>query len=350
MSATTYSEDTRLDACGPTTRCQARGRADVLPAQRLLSGRVVRTPVVRSEELDRRAGARVWLKAENLQRGGSFKLRGALLAVGRLAGDGASGVIAQSTGNHAIAVALAARDHALPVVLVLPPDVPRGKADAVRAAGGEVVLEGATPAERSVVVDRLRAERGWAVVDPWQDPDVLAGQSTATAELIDQVWTAGGALDTIVAPVGGGSALAGACLAAAGLGIHIVGAEPAAVPALTEALRTGRPVAVPVRPTIADGLRPDIIGRLPFEICRTGVSRVITVDEAAIADALCLALLHARLLVEPAAATALAGALALLAETGNEARDVGVLLTGGNVDPALVVRLLAERDSPAGAA
>jgi threonine dehydratase len=107
---------------------------------------------------------------------------------------------------------------------------------------------------------------------------------------------------------------------------------------------------VPVRPTIADGLRPDIIGRLPFEICRTGVSRVITVDEAAIAEALCLALLHARLLVEPAAATALAGALALLAETGSQARDVGVLLTGGNVDPALVVRLLAERDSQAGAA
>jgi threonine dehydratase len=340
MSATTYSD----------TRLEARGRADVLPAQRLLSGRIVRTPVVRSEELDRRAGARIWLKAENLQRGGSFKLRGALLAVGRLAGDGASGVIAQSTGNHAIAVALAARDHALPAVLVLPPDVARGKVDAVRAAGGEVVLDGATPAERFAVVARLRAERGWAVVDPWQDPDVVAGQSTATAELIDQVWTAGGALDTIVVPVGGGSALAGACLASAGLGIDVVGAEPAAVPALTEALRAGRPVTVPVRPTIADGLRPDTIGRLPFEICRTGVSRVITVDEAAIADALCLTLLHARLLVEPAAATALAGALTLLAETGNEARDVGVLLTGGNVDPALVARLLADRHPCGGAA
>jgi threonine dehydratase len=349
MSATTY-HDTRLDARFGATRFAARGRADVLPAQRLLSGRIVRTPVVRSEELDRRAGARIWLKAENLQRGGSFKLRGALLAVSRLAGDGASGVIAQSTGNHAIAVALAARDNALPAVLVLPPDVAPGKLDAVRAAGGEVVLEGATPAERSAVVERLRAERRWAVVDPWEDPDVVAGQSTATAELIDQVWTAGGALDTIVAPIGGGSVLAGACLAAAGLGIDIVGAEPAAVPALTEALRAGRPVAVPVRPTIADGLRPDMIGRLPFEICRTSVSRVITVDEAAIADALCLALLHARLLVEPAAATALAGALALLAETDNEARDVGVLLTGGNVDPALVARLLAERDSRAGAA
>ena len=350
MSATMHGEDTRLDTRYRTTTLEALGREQVLPAQRLLAGRVVRTPVVRSEELDRRAGARIWLKAENLQRGGSFKLRGALLAVGRLVDDGAPGVIAQSTGNHAIAVALAARDNALPAVLVLPPDVARGKADAVRAAGGEIVLEGATPAERAAVVERLRAERGWAVVDPWENPDVVAGQSTATAELIDQVWTAGGALDTIVLPVGGGSALAGACLASAGLGIDVVGAEPAAVPALTTALRAGRPVAVPVRTTIADGLRPDTIGRLPFEICRTAVSRVITVDEPAIADALCLALLHARLLVEPAAATALAGAFALLAESGDDVRDVGVVLTGGNVDPALVARLLAERDVRAGTA
>ena len=345
MSATTYGEDTELDA----PRFAARGRGDVLPAQRLLAGRIVRTPVVRSDELDRRAGARVWLKAENLQRGGSFKLRGALLAVGRLADAGASGVVAQSTGNHAIAVALAARDLGLRAVLVLPPDVNYGKADAVRAAGAEVVLEGTTPGERSVVVERLRDERRWGVVDPWEDPDVVAGQSTATAELIDQVWSAGGALDTIVVPVGGGSALAGACLAAAGLGIHVVGAEPAAVPALTAALRAGRPLAVQARPTIADGLRPDTIGRLPFEVCRDAVSRVITVDEPAIGDALCLALVHARLLVEPAAATALAGALALLSEPGSEVRDVGVLLTGGNVDPALVARLLAERDPRGGA-
>jgi threonine dehydratase len=334
---------------GEQTSRDAIGRAEVLPAQRLLAGRILRTPVVRSEELDRRAGARIWLKAENLQRGGSFKLRGALLAVGRLSADGVAGVIAQSTGNHAIAVALAAHDHRLRAVLVLPPDVARGKAEAVREAGGELVLEGATPAERGAVVERLRAERGWAVVDPWENPDVVAGQSTATAELIDQVWSAGGALDTIVLPVGGGSALAGACLASAGLGINVVGAEPAAVPALTGALRAGRPVAVPVRPTIADGLRPDTIGRLPFEICRTAVRRVVTVDEGAIADALCLALVHARLLVEPAAATALAAALALTAEQGDEVRDVGVVLTGGNVEPALVARLLAERDTRAAA-
>jgi threonine dehydratase len=318
-------------------------------AESVLTGRIVRTPVVRCEELGGRAGARLWLKAENLQRGGSFKLRGALLAVGRLAGAGAAGVIAQSTGNHAIAVALAARDHGLPALLVVPPDVAESKADAVRAAGAELVRDGDTPAQRAAVVERLRGDRGWSVVDPWENPDVVAGQSTATAELIDQVWSAGGVLDTIVVPVGGGSALAGACLASAGLGIDVVGAEPTAVPALTEALRAGRPVAVPVGPTLADGLRPDTIGSLPFEICRTAVHRVITVDESAMADALCLTLLHARLLIEPAAAVALAGALALTRDS-DQVRDVGVLLSGGNIALALVARLLDERCREAGVA
>jgi threonine dehydratase len=341
MPGTTYDEDITFRS--PT-------RADVLAAQRALAGRIVRTPVLRSEELDRLAGARVWLKAENLQRSGSFKLRGALLAVARLASRGARGIVAQSTGNHAIAVALAARDRGLPGVLVLPPDAATSKVAAVRAAGGEVVLEGSTPMDRAAVVDRLRAERGWEVVDPWEDPDVVAGQGTATAELIDQVTSAGGALDTVVLPVGGGSALAGACLASSGLGIDVVAAEPAAVPALTGALRAGRPVTVRTRPTIADGLRPDRIGRLPFEICRSTVARVITVDEPAIADALCRALLHARLLIEPAAATALAGAVALLAERASGVRDVGVVLTGGNVEPGLVARLLAERIRVGGAA
>lgn len=341
MPATTYDEDTTLRT--PT-------RADVVAAQRALAGRVVRTPVLRSDELDRLAGARVWLKAENLQRGGSFKLRGALLAVARLAGTGARGLVAQSTGNHAIAVALAARDHGLPAVLVLPPDAAPGKVTAVRAAGGEVVLEGSTPRDRAAVVSRLRAERGGVVVDPWEDPDVVTGQGTATAELLDQVSSAGGRLDTVVLPVGGGSALAGACLATTGLGIDVVAAEPAAVPALTGALRSGHPVTVRARPTIADGLRPDRIGDLPYDICRPAVARVITVDEPAIADALCRLLLQARLLVEPAGATALAGALALLAEPATGVRDVGVVLTGGNVEPGLVARLLADRVEVGGAA
>ncbi|WP_055590815.1 threonine ammonia-lyase [Streptacidiphilus griseoplanus] len=314
------------------------GRGDVLHAGRRLAGRVWRTPVVRSDQLDALSGARLWLKAENLQRGGSFKVRGALLALERLAASGSRGVVAQSTGNHAIAVALAAREHRLPTTVVLPSDAAPTKVRRIRETGAEVRLVGTVLAERVAVVEELRERHGYDVVDPYDDPLVVAGQGTATAELISQVAEAGGRLDTVVVPIGGGSAIAGACLAAAGHDVAVVGAEPEAVPAFTAALDAGRPVTVPLRYTLADGLRPDRIGDLPFRLAQGRVSTVLEVAEAAIADALRAALLHARLLVEPAAATALAAAMSFAAEHGG---DVGVLLTGGNVEPALVSSLLA---------
>ncbi|TDD94235.1 threonine ammonia-lyase [Actinomadura rubrisoli] len=307
-------------------------------ARRRLAERLVTTPVVRCEALDGLAGTRLWLKAENLQLGGSFKMRGALLAVARLAGDGSRGVVAQSTGNHAIAVARAAREYGLPAVLVLPVDAAPTKIAAIRAAGAEVVLAGTALAERTALVEQVRTARGFDLIDPYLDPDVVAGQGSATAELIRQARAEGTALDAVVVPVGGGSAVAGACLAARGHGIRVIAAEPLAVPALGAALRAGRPVTVPVGTTIADGLRPDRISTLAFELARDEVAQVVTVPEAAIAEALCLALVHARLLVEPAAATALAAALRLPAP---RPAAVGVLLSGGNVEPGLVASLLA---------
>ena len=315
-------------------------------AQRQLGDRVVQTPVIRSDELDQLAGARLWLKAENLQRGGSFKMRGAVLAVERLAAAGSRGVVAQSTGNHAIAVALAARERDLPAVLVLPLDAATSKIRRIRDAGAEVILAGAVLADRVAVVDQLRTARGLDVIDPYQNPDVVAGQGTATAELVDQVRAAGGRLDAVVIPVGGGSAVAGACLATSGQGISVIAAEPAAVPALSHALRAGHPVTVPVGPTIADGLRPDRVGQLPFDLARRSVADVVILDETAIAEALCLALTRARLLVEPAAATALAAALQCANWFGSPIGDIGVLLSGGNVQADLVSGLLARHVDP----
>lgn len=312
-------------------------------ARHRIAGRVVRTPVVRSEELDRVAGARLWLKAENLQRGGSFKIRGALLAVDRLMETGSLGVVAQSTGNHAIAVALAAAQFRLPAVLVLPTDAAPTKVRRIRETGAEVIQAGTTLADRIRVVEELRNARGYDEIDPYQNPDVVAGQGTATADLLHQVDAADGRLDAVVLPVGGGSAVAGACLATAGRGIDVYGSEPGAVPALTAALRAGGPVTVEAKPTIADGLRPDRIGQLPYDLVHDVVTEVFTIDENAIAEAMRLVLVHARLLVEPAAATALAGALRLAAD--GRARDIGVLLSGGNVETSLVASVLDHRVS-----
>lgn len=318
----------------------ALDHSGVMRAERELDGRVWRTPVVRCAPLDAIAGVRLWLKAENLQHGGSFKARGALLAVDELARAGSRGVIAQSTGNHAIAVALAAREHRLPALLVLPADAPPAKVRRIRETGAEVVTAGTLLAERVAVVDELQQRHGYDAVDPYQNPRVVLGQATATAELLGQVAAEGVRLDAVVVPIGGGSAVAGACLAAEGSGTAVVGAEPESVPALTAALEAGRPVTVPARFTVADGLRPDRIGALPFALARHAVTAVVTVPEPAIGEALVAAFLHARLVVEPAAATALAAGLAHAAEYGS---DVGVLLSGGNVEPSLVTAMLAGR-------
>ena len=316
------------------------GFRDVRNASHRLAGRTVVTPLLRSDELDEIAGARLWLKTENFQRGGAFKLRGALLAVDRLAARASRGVVAQSTGNHAIAVALAARELGLPAVLVLPDDAAAAKVSRIAAAGADVVKAGTTLAERSAKASQIVAARGFDLVDPYEDRDVVAGQGTAAAELLGQVSAAGGRLDGLVIPVGGGSALAGGCLAAQGQDLALIGAEPAAVPALTAALRAGHPVTVRAAPTIADGLRPDTIGQLPLRICRAAAAQVVTVTEPAIAEAMRLALLRARLLIEPAAAAALAAALRL-AGGRFAGGDLGVLLSGGNVSADLVARVLA---------
>ncbi|MFF8646229.1 threonine/serine dehydratase [Streptomyces sp. NPDC015345] len=321
-------------------------RADVDRAELRLAPRILRTPVIRSDQLDAQCGARLWLKAENLQRGGSFKVRGALLAVEELAAAGSRGVVAQSTGNHAIAVALAARAHALPTLIVLPSDAPPAKVGRIREAGARVVFAGTTLAERVAAVEEFRELHGYDVVDPYENPHVVAGQGTATAELLEQAAAEGVRLDTVVVPVGGGSALAGACLAASGHGAAVVGAEPEAVPAFTAALGAGEPVTVGVGLTIADGLRPDRIGALPFALAALVAEQVLTISEEAIADGMRAALLVARLLVEPAAATALAGALEYASGPGR-GTDIGVLLSGGNVEPALVAAVLA---GPAGLA
>lgn len=314
--------------------------ADVREASRRLIGRLPPTPLLHSEELDRRAGARLWLKAENMQRTGSFKVRGALLAAERLARAGSRGVLAQSTGNHAVAVAAACREYGLLAVLVLPEDVVAAKADLIRRTGARVRLAGTTLDDRLEALEELRLRLGYDVLDPYEDRDVVAGQGTATAELVAQAAEAGVRLHAVVVPVGGGSAVAGACLATGDSDVEVIAAEPATVPALSAAVSHGRPTTVAAGLTIADGLRPNRIGALPFDVIRGRGVRAVTVPDSAIIEALRLALEHVKVLIEPAAATALAVAAGLVERPPVAGPDIGVVLTGGNVDlPAILAML-----------
>ena len=344
-----------------TTTHPEPGTASVRAARSRLAGRVTDTPVLRSADLDRRAGAQLWLKAEHRQRGGSFKVRGALLAGDRLVRAGSRGLVAHSTGNHAIAVALAAADLGRRAVTVLPHDVVPSKAARIVATGAKVVLVRGGLAERSRVAASIASSQGLDLVDPYDDEDVIAGHGTAIAELLDHMVASGGRPAAVVVPVGGGGALAGACLAvhdhdrgqynerafAAGLDgdrIDVIGAEPSAVDSLRQALWAGHPVTVTARPTIADGLRPDRVGDLPFRICREQGARVRVATEGEIAAGMRAVWLDAELLVEPSSATAVAVALRLARDNPRlRGADIGVLLSGGNVDRAVAATVLGEQ-------
>ena len=311
---------------------------DVRAAAERIAGRVVRTPVVRCPALDARAGAELWLKAESLQRIGAFKARGALHAVGRLAPEvRARGVITYSSGNHAQAVALAAREFGVQATIAMPVDAPAVKVAGVRALGAEIVFAGTTSDERRAAALQVRASTGGAIVEPFDDPDIIAGQGTATLELLAEVEAAGSRLDAVVVPVGGGGLLAGACLVAEAAGVEVWSAEPTTCDAMARSLAAGERVAVPPGPTIADGLKPVRVGALNFEIARRVVRGSFTVDDEELGRALVGLLVHAKLLAEPSGVAGLAAALG----GALRGRRVGVLISGGNVDPSLVAGLLA---------
>lgn len=315
------------------------GPEDVEAAAAWVAGRVVRTPVLRSAALDRIAGTNLWLKAENLQRGGSYKLRGALRAVAQVARDGqVDGVIAQSTGNHAIAVGLAARDHGLAATLVLPSDAPAIKTERCRATGARVILAGTTLDSRLHTVHELRVSTGHEVIDAYDHPDVVAGQGTASLELIEEAAAGGVQLDALVVPVGGGGGVAGACLVAEEPGIKVYGVEPEGCDALTQSLAAGRRVSLPPAPTLADGLKPASPGQLPYEIVRPRIAGMARVDDVSLRIGVVLALTHLKLVLEPSGAAGLAAALeGAFAGFGN----TGIVLTGGNVEPDLIAALIA---------
>lgn len=315
-------------------------RDAVVAAAARLAGQVRRTPVVRVPALDEVAGAELWLKCECLQEIGAFKARGALHAAARLPADArARGLVTYSSGNHAQAVALAARRFGVPATIAMPVDAPAVKVRGVERLGATIVRAGTTSDDRRAAAQEVVARTGGAMIEPFDADDVIAGQGTATLELLDQVAEAGGALDALAVPVGGGGLVAGAALACEGTGVAVWAVEPVGCDAMGRSLAAGARVAVPPGPTLADGLKPVMVGERNFAIARPRLAGAVTVDDAELGRALVRLLLDGKLLVEPSGAAALAAALRGLP---GAPRRIGVILSGGNVAPALVARLLAE--------
>ncbi|AXG79949.1 pyridoxal-phosphate dependent enzyme [Streptomyces paludis] len=302
---------------------------DVRAAAEQIKGVAHRTPVLRSRTLDALVGAEVHLKCENLQRVGAFKFRGAYNAASRLSPDQlAAGIAAYSSGNHAQAVALAARELGTTAVILMPEDTPASKREAAVGYGAEIVTYDRYTGDRVAIGEALAAERGLALIPPYEHPQVIAGQGTAALELIEEA----GPLDALVVPVGGGGLIAGSATAATGLlpGIRVVGVEPAAGDDTKRSLAAGERVAIPVPRTIADGQAADIPGELTFSVNRRLVDSIALVTDDEIRDAMRFAFERLKTVLEPSGASALAALLAGRVE--RLPRRVGVILSGGNID------------------
>jgi threonine dehydratase len=308
---------------------------DVHAAARRIAGVAHRTPLLRSRTLDARVGAPVALKAENLQRAGAFKFRGAFNAV---AAQRPEGVCSVSSGNHAQALALAAREHGARAVILMPTDAPASKRAATEGYGAEVIEFDRYGEDREALVAALAAERGLTLVHPYDDPFVMAGQGTVGLEL------AGGVddLDVVVVPIGGGGLISGVATAVKALAPHarVVGVEPEAGDDVARSLRAGERIAVEVPRTIADGQQVTIAGELTWEVIRALVDDVVTVSDAEIVDAMRLLFERVKVVAEPSGATALAAVLVGRAEA-RRGGTVGVVISGGNIDAARFAALTA---------
>lgn len=312
--------------------------ADVERAAALLDGHAHRTPVLTSSRVDAELGASVFFKCENFQRIGAFKFRGAFTALsGFDAEQRRRGVVAFSSGNHAQAVAMAARLLDIPATIVMPHDAPPSKLAATRGYGATIVGYDRYTEDREQITTALAAERGMTLVPPYDHPDVIAGQGTATRELLQEV----GELDALFVPLGGGGLLAGATLAARALApsCRIYGVEPEAGDDGRQSLAAGRIVHIPTPRTIADGAQVQHIGELPFAILRAGVDDVLTASDAELVEAMRVFAGTLKIVVEPTGCLGFAAVRRLGGELAGQ--RVGVLISGGNVDLARYAALLA---------
>jgi threonine dehydratase len=317
---------------------------DVVAAREMLRDVITTTPMLHSRVLSDRLGGPVFLKCENLQRTGSFKARGAYVRIARLAEeDRAKGVVAASAGNHAQGVAFAATALGAKSTVVMPEGAPLPKIEATRSYGAEVVFRGGSVDVCLTSALALAEEQGCIFIHPFDHPDIVAGTGTLGLEVVEQCPQA----RTIVVPVGGGGLIAGVALAARSKvpSMRVIGVQAEAAAAYPASLAAGHPVRAELSPTMADGIAVGLPGDLPFEIVASHVERVVTVSEETLSRALLLCLERGKLLAEPAGAAAVA---ALLEHPHAFEPPVVAILSGGNIDPLLLAKVLRHGLTAAG--
>lgn len=322
MTTSSLPHATPASAAAPVTLDAIRAAA------RLLVGVAIRTPLLPADALATSLGVPVWVKPEMLQRGGAFKLRGAYAYLAGMDPEArAKGVIAPSSGNHAQAVALAARLFGVPATVVMPTTVTDAKRGGAERLGAEVVLAGTTTQDRMERAEELARERGQTIVPPYDDPTIVAGQGTVGLEIVEDCPQ----LAMVLVPVGGGGLSAGVAAAVKLLrpDVRVVGVEPTGAPKLTRARAAGAPVTLDRTASIADGLMAVRIGDVPFAHHQRYLDEVVTVDDAAIRRAMRHVLDRLKLVVEPSGAITVA---ALMESTVRPEGGVVAVLSGGNIE------------------
>ncbi|MGQ0614044.1 MAG: threonine ammonia-lyase [Planctomycetaceae bacterium] len=310
---------------------------EIAAAHRRMHGVCHRTLMFTSTALDREAGCRVFLKGENFQRVGAFKLRGAYNFLAQMTSEArAKGVVAASSGNHGQGVARAAKLFRCPATIVVPEDTVPAKKEAIERDGAGVEVCGITSDQRLERASRLAEQTGATFVHAFDHPWIVAGQGTVAKEILEDAPHT----DAILVPVGGGGLVAGVAVWAKAKNprLKVFGVEPASADSMARSLEAGRVTRIPPSATIADGLRPVEPGRLPFQICAALLDGVITVSDAEIAGAVRFLLSRAKVLVEPSGAAALAALLHR--KLPEPPATVAAILTGGNADFEVLARIL----------
>ena len=302
-----------------------------------IDGRIHRTPVITSRSFNEATGKEVFFKSENLQRAGAFKIRGATNKILSLTDEEKGrGVAAFSSGNHAQAVALAAREAGIPAVIAMPDDAPQAKVAATRAYGAEIVFYDRLKQDREAVAIEIAEREGRIMVPPYDDYLILAGQGTCGLEFLEEVPD----LDCLLAPCSGGGLFAGVSTAAKALNprIRCFAVEPDTADDTRQSFLKGERVSIPPPPTIADGLRVQSPGRLTFPVLQKTAEDVLTVSDDEIVETIRFFLFRMKVLVEPSGAAAAAAVLAK--KLPHDVKRVGVVLSGGNIDATLLSRVI----------